>query len=292
MQMRTTQFLLAWFLVLIFVLQLMNSAIFRPFPISLIPNPLWHFLASPSVLGLLMIIWLQGASGVRIMLHKLTPRALGRAWPMLVVCVLLPLACLPLFIALLVVSGIPIPSLSRINLSAYFYAAFIGKGLLGPGIYEEIGWRGFALPFLQRRHSALASSLIIGLVWGLWHFPVFVNQSPFPWRYLALFILQTIVLSVIFTWAYNTTGGSLLAVILLHGAINARQYLMDWHILPDTATTQILEGVPFLLIAIGLLGRYGPSNLSRSKRVRAPPPEESNRTAGSGRVQTQISTSN
>ncbi|HEX4055344.1 MAG TPA: CPBP family glutamic-type intramembrane protease [Tepidisphaeraceae bacterium] len=75
--------------------------------------------------------------------------------------------------------------------------------------------------------------------------PFFVYQSPFPWRYLALFIPQAIVDSVIFTWVYNTTGGSLLAVILLHGAINTRQYLADWHLLPDTATTQILGGCRF-----------------------------------------------
>jgi membrane protease YdiL (CAAX protease family) len=204
---------------------------------------------------------------------------------MLAVCVLLPLACLPLFIAVLAASGDPVPSLSRINLSAYFYAAFVSKGFLGPGLLEEIGWRGFALPCLQRRRSALASSLMIGLVWGLWHVPFFVYESPFPWRYLALFIPQVIVYSVIFTWVYNTTGGNLLAVILLHGAINARQYLSDWHTLPDTATTQILEGMPFLVIAVGILWRYGPSNLSRSKRVGAPLPDALNPSAESGYIQ-------
>jgi uncharacterized protein len=268
-----SRFPVAWFFGLLFALQVMNSAIFRPFPTSLVPNALWHYLASPSLLGLLMILWLQGLAGIQSVLHKLTPWAAGRAWPMLAVCVLLPLACLPLAIALFAASGAPVPTLSKINLSAYFYAAFIGKGFLGPGLYEEIGWRGFVLPCLQRRHSALASSLVVGLAWALWHFPVFVYQSPFPWRYLALFIPEVMVLSVIFTWAFNTTGGSLLAVILLHGAINARQYLADWHVLPDTATTQILEGMPFLLIAVGILWRYGASNLSRCKRVQARVPE-------------------
>jgi uncharacterized protein len=186
---------------------------------------------------------------------------------MLAVCVLLPLACLPLFIALLRADGLPTPSLSSIHLGAYFYAAFIGKGLLGNGLYEEIGWRGFALPLLQSRRSALTSSLVIGLVWGLWHFPMFVYQTPFPWTHLALFVLQAVIFSIIFTWAYNTTDGSLLAVILLHGAINARQYLADWHGLPDSAMIQILEGIPFLLIAVAVLWRYGPSNLSRTQRV-------------------------
>jgi membrane protease YdiL (CAAX protease family) len=236
-----------------------------------------------------MILWLQGLPGIKSVLHKLTPWAAGRAWPMLAVCVLLPLACLPLAISLLAANG-PVPSLSRINLSAYFYAAFIGKGLLGHGLYEEIGWHGFALPCLQRRHSALASSLIIGVAWALWHFPMFV-YDPFGWRNLALFIPQVINYSVIFTWAFNTTGGSLLAVILLHGAIDARQFLADWSILPDTATTQILTEMPFLLIAIGLLCLYGPSNLSRCKRVQAPLPDELNRSADSGPIQAQTSMS-
>ncbi len=198
---------------------------------------------------------------------------------MLAICVLLPLACLPLFIALLAACGTPAPSLWRINLSAYFYAAFISKGLLGPGIIEEIGWRGFALPYLQRRYTALASSVIIGVAWALWHVPFLVNESPVPWRYVALFIPQVIVYSILFTWVYNTTGGSLLAVILLHGAINARQFLADWRLLPDTATTQILEGMPFLLIAVAILRRYGPSTLSRCERVAAPLPESLNSRA-------------
>jgi hypothetical protein len=183
--MRPFRFPVTWFFAVLFALQVMNSAKFRPFPASLVPNPLWHYLASPSLLGLLMILWLQGPAGIQSVLHKLTSWAAGQAWPMLAVCVLLPLACLPLFIALLAASGAPVPSLSKINLSAYFYAAFIGKGLLGPGLYEEIGWRGFALPCLQRHHSALASRLMIGLAWALWHFRFSSIKAPSPgaiWR--------------------------------------------------------------------------------------------------------------
>jgi membrane protease YdiL (CAAX protease family) len=289
--MRPSRFPVTWFFVLLFALQAPRTAIFRPFPTSLVPQFLWPYLACPSLVGLLIILWLQGLPGIRNVLYKLTPWATGRAWPMLAVCALLPLACLPLFVAFLAASG-AVPSLSRINLSAYFYAAFIGKGLLGPGLLEEIGWRGFALPCLQRRWSALASSIVIGFVHALWHFPFFVYDNPFPWRYLILFVPQVIVLSVIFTWAYNTTSGSLLAVILLHGAIDARQYLADWRILPDTATTQILEALPFLLIAVGLLWRYGPSNLSRRTRVMALLPEPLTRTAESDLVQVQTSPPN
>jgi uncharacterized protein len=288
--MSPSRFPVAWFFVLLLAVQSMRTGLFIYSPASFVPRVFGPYLASPSLLGLLMILWLQGLPGIHSVLHKLIFWAAGRAWPMLAVCVLLPLACLPLAVVLLAASGAPVPSLSRISLSAYFYAAFIGKGFLGPGMYEEIGWRGFALPRLQRRYSALVSSVIIGIVWGLWHFPMFVYQCPFPWA-LALFVVQAIVYSVIFTWAYNTTGGNLLAMILLHGAINARQYLLDWHALPNMATTQILSEMPFLLIAVGILWWYGPSNLSRCERIQAPPPERLNRTAESGPVQAQTSTS-
>jgi membrane protease YdiL (CAAX protease family) len=142
--------------------------------------------------------------------------------------------------------------------------------LWGPGLFEEIGWRGFALPYLQQRYSALTSSLIIGLVWALWHVPFFVGAIPFPWEDLVFFVPLVIVCSIIFTWVYNTTDGSLLAVILLHGAINSEQHLSGWHMLPDTAKTQILVDLPFVFIAVFLVWWFGTSNLSRSQRVRAP----------------------
>ena len=129
---------------------------------------------------------------------------------------------------------------------------------------------------------------MIGLAWALWHFRFSSIKAPSP-GYLARFIPQAIVDSVIFTWVYKSTGGSLLAVILLHGAINTRQYLADWHLLPDTATTQILGGCRFPHRG-RILCRYG----LKSESVNAgggPLPEALNRTAESGRVHVKTSTS-
>jgi membrane protease YdiL (CAAX protease family) len=269
--MRPSRYPLTCFFAPLFVTQIVGTILFSYFPFSLLPYTFWPYLASPSLIGLLMILWLEGPPGILNLLRKLAPWATGEAWPMLAVCVLLPLACLPLALALLASSG-TVPSLWNANLPAYFYAAFIGKGLLGHGIYEEIGWRGFVLPRLQRHHSALASSIIIGIVWAFWHVPYFVYEYPFPWRFVALFIPEVISFAIIFTWVYNTTHGNLFAVILLHGAINARQFLFDWQ-MPDTAKTQIMADIPFYLIAICLVWRYGPSNLSCCKRIQAPPLE-------------------
>lgn len=86
---------------------------------------------------------------------------------------------------------------------------------------EEVGWRGYALPLLQRRYGPLRASLVIGLLWGLWHLPLwwmgenFHGQIPF-----VLFVIENVALSIILTWVYNRTGGSLLLVLLLHAASN------------------------------------------------------------------------
>lgn len=89
-------------------------------------------------------------------------------------------------------------------------------------IPEEIGWRGFALPRLQQRYGPLWASLVVGLLWGLWHLPLFFSpdaaQSGIS---LPLFLVGTVFSSFIFTWVFNRTGGSLLMVVLLHSSFNA-----------------------------------------------------------------------
>lgn len=82
---------------------------------------------------------------------------------------------------------------------------------------EEIGWRGYALAPLQAEAGPLFASLLLGLVWGLWHLPLHfiegTTQFVIPvWQFTA----QTILLSLLYTWLYNHTGGSILAAALFH----------------------------------------------------------------------------
>jgi membrane protease YdiL (CAAX protease family) len=83
---------------------------------------------------------------------------------------------------------------------------------------EEMGWRGYVLPRLQARHSALVSSLIVGVVWGFWHLPRYLapeHTGSFP-----LLMVKAMADSVIYTWLYNNTRGSLLLTAILHAAGN------------------------------------------------------------------------
>ena len=78
--------------------------------------------------------------------------------------------------------------------------------------------------------------------------------------------------SILSTWVYNSTGGSLFAVVVLHGAIDAREYLFSWNNLPpQSAPPQRWLGLPCLVLAVALVWRYGAANLSRRDRVVAQP---------------------
>lgn len=91
---------------------------------------------------------------------------------------------------------------------------------------EELGWRGYSLDRLQERHNALLSSLILGVVWSLWHLPAFFVRGSYQaglgvgtlafW----LFLIGILPLNLPFTWLYNNTNRSTLAVILLHSMVN------------------------------------------------------------------------
>jgi membrane protease YdiL (CAAX protease family) len=107
------------------------------------------------------------------------------------------------------------------HLGPTFLATLTYGGPLG----EEGGWRGFALPGLQKRFDPLVASVILAVLWGLWHVPLHLTGYYGPLYGTALngILLQmfsTIPLAVIFTWLYNRSQGSLLVMVLLHTAIN------------------------------------------------------------------------
>lgn len=84
---------------------------------------------------------------------------------------------------------------------------------------EETAWRGFALPRLQAKYTALNASLILGILWGLWHLPlVFIPDSFQSTLPFVGFLLATIAMSIIATWVFNHTHGSVLLAAILHAA--------------------------------------------------------------------------
>lgn len=92
---------------------------------------------------------------------------------------------------------------------------------------EELGWRGFALPQLQKKQNPLISSLIIGVIWTFWHVPPGIIELGFvEWLKGFPFYLVTITgISIVATWLYNKTGGSVLLTMVFHASVNVFQSL-------------------------------------------------------------------
>lgn len=127
-------------------------------------------------------------------------------------------------------------------------------------IPEEVAWRGFALPRLQARHGALAASLIVGVFWALWHLPLLLIKGDVMSTYpLAPYFLEVIAISVVYTWLYNSTRGSVLIVTIFHAASNV--------VGPFLGVEQTVAAV---LVAAALVILWGPARLARHN---APTPQ-------------------
>jgi membrane protease YdiL (CAAX protease family) len=98
--------------------------------------------------------------------------------------------------------------------------SFLWYFLFGGPLNEEPGWRGFAMPRLQRQFSPLVASVILGALWGLWHVPLHLLGVYYGGAWGAIIRIQEIPRTILFTWIYNRTKGSLLIALLFHTAIN------------------------------------------------------------------------
>jgi membrane protease YdiL (CAAX protease family) len=109
--------------------------------------------------------------------------------------------------------------LSPLSLLALFVIVFFLGGPLG----EEPGWRGFALPRLQRRYGPLVGSLILAPLWAFWHLPVFWVPA---WNYpptilnIVMFVIASIALTIVLTWVFNNTKGSVFIAVLVHATFD------------------------------------------------------------------------
>jgi len=161
-----------------------------------------------------------GRSGLRRLLQRLTCWDVGVAW-YLVALLLFPLT------ELLITAAATGPQVLRAltpSALAIYPAAFVSHFIFGP-LFEETGWRGFALPRMQHRFGPLRGSLALGLLWGGWHFflylPSWIHDGALAGILSAVvFVAFTVTVSVVFTWLSNNTRASLLLVMLLHGSVN------------------------------------------------------------------------
>ena len=127
-------------------------------------------------------------------------------------------------------------------------AAFVAAAIVFP-IGEEIGWRGFALPRLMTKMGPLGASVVVGLVWTLWHVPMLTLQGVRPSLYF-VFAPFMIGGSVLFTWIYRHTHGSLLLAVLTHVGAHLDN---PGHAMPARYTPIVIHTVAYVALAMALV---------------------------------------
>ena len=187
-----------------------------------------HYLASygPFLSAVLLTCYSKGFDGIKHLFGKLTK------WHIPLECwiftILTPVIPFLFSLGVIRITNDSWPDLSALGQPDYL--PWLGFPLtlllwtLTYGLGEEIGWRGFALPHLQKKYPALSSTIILTFLWGFWHLPAFfyrdtyINMGLFPG--LPIFLISLFFASMIFTWLYNASNGSLLVVVVFHGLFN------------------------------------------------------------------------
>jgi len=179
-----------------------------------------HYLASfgPLLSALLVTGISRGKPGLRALWQDMTRWRIKWVWWL---AALSPLVMYLLAALIQAFLGIPVTSpaeLGQVDFLPPLGLLVLPLWIFTFGFGEETGWRGFALPRLQKGRSALLATVILWLVWALWHLPLFFYS--YPLSILPGFALGLLAGSLIFTWLYNSTGGSVLLTACWHGLFN------------------------------------------------------------------------
>jgi CAAX protease family protein len=215
----------------------------------------------------------EGREGVRSLLGRFLAWRVGPWWYAVVLfgAVVVDLAAIGLHVLL----GGPVPDFAhpfatRIvppGVSLWAVAPiFLLFGVLTNG--EEIGWRGYAQARLQSRHGALAAAVVVGVVSAFWHVPKFLTAGSAQDYSAWLFLIDSVAKAVLLAWVFNSTGGSLLMVTLLHASMNTSSVFLP--MLPaatgEARPIAISIGLHAAVAAAAVVAT-GAARLSRSGRA-------------------------
>jgi uncharacterized protein len=195
---------------------------------------------SPGIVAVLLAAWMGGKAGARALFASLKRWRVGPGWYLFALFFQAGLFLIARWVDSLrgiapeVVS--PLISVYGTEMAVVMAPVVILTAFPG-ALAEELGWRGFALPRLQAKISPLAASLVIALVWGVWHIPLliyFAELQAADFTAMLVAVLNFIPLTILYTWLYHHTRGSLLLVTLFHlGQQFSNNFLGTWPTLTD-----------------------------------------------------------
>ena len=174
----------------------------------------------PALAALLLVAKENKLRGVKQLVKQVFDgqKVSDRRW-YLVIIFLMPALTL-LAYGLLRLAGSPLPEAHISLLTVLLFCVVFFVGAIG----EEIGWTGYMLAPLQHRWGALGASIILGVVWAMWHIIPYA-QAPQPVEWIVWQCISSVLLRIIMVWLYNHAGRSLLAMVLFHASMNVSTFL-------------------------------------------------------------------
>jgi membrane protease YdiL (CAAX protease family) len=228
-------------------------------------------LVGPSIAGILMSVLVDGKAGLRALLSRLLRWRVGAGW-YAIALLTAPVLTAAILFALSLTSPVYVPAIVFSDDKVSMLTVAIMLGLV-VGFFEELGWTGFAIPRLRLRHGVLTTGLVVGLLWGAWHFLMFWESDSFA-AALPLALLLGRLFSwlpafrVLMVWVYDRTG-SLLVPMLMHASLVVSQLvLLPVAISGLSLLTSILALAAVLWIFVAVIrlangGRVVPQPLQR-----------------------------
>jgi len=241
---------------------------------SPLPSDLMELLGvfGPTLAAIILTVIYAGRVGLRELLGRLPVWRVGVQWYIFVL--LWPVLLSLLTTAIHILSGgsapdfanppimslYPLPPEAKtVGLLPLLVFVFLQQTFIGSSMREEIGWRGYALYRLLKTKNALYASLILGVIWGIWHLPRFFSQgNPLVNVFFGWFFLGIVADAIFFTWIYNNTKGSLLLVLLFHTSIAITSLFLSTATTPPFIDLALKGGLIVVILRI-----WGPKRMIR-----------------------------
>lgn len=213
----------------------------------------------PLFAAIVVTFFYQGGAGVKDLLRRGLMVRIGKWW--WVVLLIFPVM-IGGSLLLAVATGVPMPEIPALAQPISLPIILVVIFFLGGPLQEEFGWRGYAFENLRSRYSDLTASIIAGLMWGLWHLPLFfVPREEFYYnRPLWGLLLTDVLVGIILAWIYANTSGSVFAVMLAHATFNWSNVVFPT--LGIDRAALMLFGFYFIVVAF-ILWRYGVNRFTR-----------------------------
>jgi uncharacterized protein len=225
--------------------------------------------AGPSISAFVVLVFTEGKAGLRTWLAQCLKWRIPVRWYLIALALPLSVTAGSLLLGLLSTGFKPLQFNPRLPWADFLpFSLFM---IVFTGIVEEPGWRGYALPRLQKYYTAEKASWILGLLWGAWHIPAMI----YLYRDAPLIVLLVSIAGMLFgtvgwtmvnTWLYNCTS-SVFLIILLHGWGNAVQSYFVLSTGNPLAVTAY--GVLPWALAVYLSRKYGDDNFAPTPRLTA-----------------------